>query len=327
MLNLLDHRVCFSAPARLTTSAWQEHIPFAMFLVDLLRPGLIVELGTQNGDSYCALCQAVKSLGVDCRCYAIDTWHGDAHAGHYGPEVLANLRAHHDPLYGSFSTLVQSAFDDALEHFDDGSIELLHIDGYHTYEAVKHDFASWLPKVSARGVILFHDTNVREGSFGVRRLWDELRRDYLHFEFTHGHGLGVLARSPDVPAPVRQLFHASADEVVSLRGAFFALGHRLAVQAALRRCETMLVEKDAALAAKDAVLAARDAELMQAQALERVHREALVDLKATAGWRILTSCRNLMNAALPPSTRRRRACDRLLFRLYPPGHRSHGSAE
>ena len=66
MFNLFDHPVCFNYPQRLSSvSAWQEHIPFAMFLVSVLRPGIIVELGTQYGDSYCAFCQAVKELDLD----------------------------------------------------------------------------------------------------------------------------------------------------------------------------------------------------------------------------------------------------------------------
>ena len=126
MLNPLDHPICFSSPERLThVTSWHEHIPFAMLLVDLLRPRMIVELGTHLGDSYCAFCQAVKELNLDTRCYAVDTWQGDSHSGLYDADVLDDLRAHHDPLYGSFSSLIQSTFDDALKNFADGSINLL----------------------------------------------------------------------------------------------------------------------------------------------------------------------------------------------------------
>ena len=191
---LMDHQICFSVPKRLTpVTAWQEHIPFAMFLVDVLRPRTIVELGTHAGDSFCAFCQAVSELGLQTRCYGIDTWQGDEHAGYYDSTVLSDLRAHHDPLYGTFSTLVQSTFDDALAYFDDQSIDLLHIDGYHTYERVRHDFESWSPKLSDNGVVRFNDINHRERGFGIWRFWNEIRSTYPHFEFAHGYGLGVLA--------------------------------------------------------------------------------------------------------------------------------------
>src|SRR5438552_3005819 len=156
-MDLLNLQLACEKPRHVSkVSAWIEHIPFAFAIVDLLRPATFVELGTHAGDSYLAFCQAVQSLKLNTRCTAVDTWQGDAQAGGYSSAILQELRTHHDPLYGTFSTLLQSTFDDAIKHFADGSIDLLHIDGLHTYDAVRHDFESWLPKLSPCSVVLFH---------------------------------------------------------------------------------------------------------------------------------------------------------------------------
>lgn len=221
-------------PRRLTPhSRWHEHIPFAMALVEAARPRVIVELGTFYGDSYCAFCQAVDELGLPTRCYAVDTWAGDPQTGYYGPEVLADLRAHHDPLYGRFSQLLQMTFDEAAEGFEEGSIDLLHLDGYHRYEVVSHDVETWLPKLSRRGILLLHDTNVRQPGFGVARLWEELKARYPSLEFFHGHGLGVLAVGSEQPSALRALLEAPEAEREWIRQVFAGLGERVRLAAEL----------------------------------------------------------------------------------------------
>jgi GT2 family glycosyltransferase len=252
---LLRQPLVFDQPRRLTdVESWHRHIPFAFFAVAMLEPRTIVELGTWKGDSYCAFCQAVQALGLPTRAYAVDTWQGDEHTGAYGPEALADLRAHHDPLYGSFSTLLPMTFDEAVTRFADGSVDLLHVDGCHTYEAVSHDVETWLPKLSTRGVLLLHDTNVREGSFGVWRLWDELAARYPGFAFAHGHGLGVLAVGGEVTPEFRDFVEAAGREPVAARF-FSALGDRIAVpvreQRALAAAEGWLRAEQAARAAAE----------------------------------------------------------------------------
>jgi hypothetical protein len=269
--NPLNYPLCLASPSRLTHSEWMQHVPFAMALVDMIRPGVIVELGTYKGVSYCGFCQAAAQLGLSTRAYAVDTWEGDPHNGFNGPEILLELKSFHDPLYGAFSRLVRSSFDDALTKFPDRSIDLLHIDGYHTYDAVRHDFDTWLPKLSERGVILFHDINVRELDFGVWKLWEEIRDQYRSFAFAHQHGLGVLLVGDQCPSALGPLLDATAEDAARIREFFFHLGRQIT-----QRWQTN--ELEAALAQERHKYAMQLQELEHAQAALQETQAALRDM-------------------------------------------------
>jgi GT2 family glycosyltransferase len=219
----------FWYPNYLVDSGWIEHAPFAFWITSILRPRTLVELGTHHGYSYFAFCQAIHNLQLESRCYAVDTWKGDEHAGFYGEDVFEHVRKYNEAHYASFSRLVRSTFDEALPHFADASIDLLHIDGRHFCEDVKHDFESWRCKLSERAVVLFHDTNVREGGFGVSKLWSELSADFAAFEFLHGHGLGVLGYGPRLPEAMSAFFAVTSDasQINEVRSAYARLGAAL----------------------------------------------------------------------------------------------------
>ncbi len=218
----------FWRPSRLgADSAWFGHVPFAHWIVGQHRPRSIVELGAHNGVSYAAFCEAVLREGVDASALAVDTWRGDEHAGFYGDDVYADLVKFHDQHYAAFSTMLRATFDEALGFVLDGSVDLLHIDGRHRYEDVSHDFSTWVPKLSPRAIVLFHDTNVRQGDFGVWRLWAELREAHPSFEFLHGHGLGVLACGPEVQGSVAELCALRDPQAIAaLRDRFGLIGER-----------------------------------------------------------------------------------------------------
>ncbi len=182
-------------PRHICFSTWIDHLAFGYDLVTEIRPKITVELGTQGGLSFFCFCQALKENHIDGLAYAVDTWEGEEHAGNYGEEVFASVRDHAREHYPGNSYLMRMLFGEALKHFSEDSIDLLHIDGLHTYEAVSADFKTWYPKVKPGGIILLHDVYARVKDFGVWKFWEETASQYDSFEFKHGFGLGVLQKN------------------------------------------------------------------------------------------------------------------------------------
>jgi hypothetical protein len=258
------------APRSLSSpSSWLGHLPFAAWVIREISPKIFVELGTHSGNSYFSFCQSVAEAGIPSKCYAVDTWLGDEQAGQYSEDIFAEVDAHNREHYAGFSRLLRMTFDDAVTSFGDGSIELFHIDGLHTYDAVRHDFETWEPKLAPGAVVLFHDTKVREGNFGVWKLWEELQGRYPNnLEFPHSHGLGVLQLNN---APDRKIAHwlqPHFREKQTLIDYFAALGARQSERFELNELKfgaanlnRAVVERDGYIAGLNQALAERDSQV------------------------------------------------------------------
>ena len=205
----------------------------------------------------------------------MDTWKGDIHM-FQEVDILEDLRAYHDPHFATFSTLLQMTFDEARETIENRSIDLLHIDGTHTYAAVKHDFENWKSALSSRSIVLFHDTCVRRDNYEVWRLWDELSGKYPSFEFRHSFGLGVLAVGEDLPPTLRNLFAMSEDDRMAstVRALFASCG-----DAHVRNVTVSRLEQDLKAEREDATR--REGELQYWKGWVKAEHDKLEqDLKA-----------------------------------------------
>ena len=178
---------------KLKFAYWEGHRDFAYDLLQFVRPERLVELGSQYGCSLFTFCQAVRDFKLDTESNAVDMWSGDIGAEITGEEVYALVQKTAATYYPEVNLhLFQMCFDDARPNFADNSIDILHIDGGHTFEDVEHDFTTWLPKLKENGIVLFHDvySPIDQGSCNHR---EKTKKEYdCYFDFTHSCGLGIL---------------------------------------------------------------------------------------------------------------------------------------
>ena len=233
-------------------SAWIGHAPFMKFIIRELEPKIFVELGVHNGFSFFVGCQAIKECGLSAKAFAIDHWEGDSQAGFFDDSVYQGV-LEINSKYSEFSTLLKSNFSDAINNFNNETIDLLHIDGFHSYESVKEDFYTWLPKMSANGVILLHDIHVRRNTFGVYKFWQEIKERFKTIEFVGSHGLGVVFLGEVPDGKLHELFQISENgKQAQIHGTFGSISDD--VIQAFRMRDSAIAERDSAIAERDKVL-------------------------------------------------------------------------
>lgn len=236
-------------PRRMVFSTWVDHLPFAYDLVEAIRPKLLVELGVYNGLSFFTFCQSMIENDVDGVAYGVDCWEGDAHTDAYDDSIYKDVQSHARDNYRGITYLLKMYFNEALRHFEEDSVDLLHIDGLHTYEAVQEDFTNWYPKVKPGGIVLFHDVMAKIKDFGAWKYFEELQESHPEtFRFDHGFGLGVLRklggdRSAPEPQLLQLLFSKDKAEQHKLRQMYVHASHFLEARRQANRFKAMTAHK------------------------------------------------------------------------------------
>ena len=151
--------------------------------------GRIVEIGSWKGRSTAWLAAGARLSGA--RVVAVDP-----HTGSREDPDAATLAEFHANLAragvaGHVEPLVMTSAE-AARAFD-APIELLFIDGDHTYDAVRLDADLWLPKLVEGGTVMFHDVGTA-GYSGPRRVFRDSICWSSRFEGIARVGSMVIAR-------------------------------------------------------------------------------------------------------------------------------------
>ena len=169
-------------------------------LVRSMKPEVCVEIGSALGKSASYIGMALKENGRGML-YAIDpheptNWN-DVDAIDSLKEFSRNVAA---AGLGKYVSVIRSYSDAAARDWK-RPIDLIFIDGDHSYEGVKRDWDLFLPHMKPSGVAIFHDTmwelppyagEVRS-DMGVPRFVDELReRGYQVLTINRDYGVSLV---------------------------------------------------------------------------------------------------------------------------------------
>lgn len=185
------------------SDTWLGHCEFAKWLVCRWERPEVVDLGVDYGLSTFAF--ATSNPGA--RVTGIDCFVGDEQSGFRDTEQY--VRDTKRIYKVNNLEIIKGYFDDQQYRFPPKTVDILHIDGLHTYEAVKHDYNTWKFSLRENGVVLFHDTRADKPGFGVDKFFDEI--DLPKLNFSHYYGLGVVTRNKSLLEEILDAFPDNID--------------------------------------------------------------------------------------------------------------------
>lgn len=220
-------------------SELSEELP--LLLIELIRPQLIVQLGVAPTSYGTVLCEAVAALGTTSRCLIINTTPEDE------SEAVKAWWAGRERLYDGFlQRLPQAA---ALAQLADGTIELLSLNGEAPYAALRSCLETWVPKLSPRAVLVFHNLQAHGGGL---KLWKQQASRHPHLALPYAGGLGLLAPG-ELPPRLTGLLNRVGPPTEGTPALSALLATRLVSQLAAARMElrtlaTTVTQRDTELA-------------------------------------------------------------------------------
>lgn len=153
---------------------------FYKALVNKVKNGIIVEIGVYGGVSLLGVVETCQKNNNHI--YGIDPWenintaNGQQMSNEQKKtyrEIIKSVRLNLENIvkfegYNKTVTLISDFSKNAVSQFKNGSIDVIFIDGDHSYKSVYEDLNIWFPKIKKDGVIWGDDFNWKSVQLAVK---------------------------------------------------------------------------------------------------------------------------------------------------------------
>ena len=173
-------------------------------LVRSMKPAVCVEIGSARGRSACFIGLALKENGRG-KLIAIDPHKPTEWNDSDSVDTIEIIRNHLRYVGVEEQVEIRRQTSSEAAHGWSDRIDLIFIDGDHTYEGVKQDWDLFSPHLAEFGVAIFHDTmweqppyqDQARADMGVARFLDELREaGYPVITIDQDYGVSLVQAVP-----------------------------------------------------------------------------------------------------------------------------------
>ena len=185
---------------RLGMSQIRDEITKLAKLLIKKKPKNVLEIGSKLGGNFYLLCRICdgKRISVDLE----EGEHGGWILQHH--PYLGDITYLRNKYFKSLNSIMimgnshhNKTLNKVKDELKNQKLDVLYIDGDHTYKGVEKDFEMYSPLVKHNGLIIFHDINDTEfhkkANNQVCKFWKELKGNKIEISIKeHWGGIGIL---------------------------------------------------------------------------------------------------------------------------------------
>jgi O-methyltransferase len=181
--------------------------------IDKVKPKVVLEIGTYKGGTIYTISQLVnKATIITIDLPAGGEIYGEGMTNNEQAELKRKINTNNHDNEIHFirnDSHLENTLKNVKEILNGNEVDILFLDGDHSYEGVKKDFEMYSPLVRHDGVIIMHDIhplnvliiNSPSDKFwdkvGVDQFWQEISKKYQASEFINdkrqrGYGIGII---------------------------------------------------------------------------------------------------------------------------------------